>query len=431
MKQGKVTQSNYMTLNNKMPSPSYPVSVDYSFLTALLNLEKAYHNEEPKNFRKNSHPIRKNHVTETSLRLLMTLSRRFNTEGTLSGVSIHALYSLMKEEYESSCSKEQFYAEIAKFRACGLLSMTHDGVVTMMKIEPFKRNTERFILVHPFVFSAAFTKLELAAQKLLIYVLSRTGSSKQRDFKESLNENCWIYTLTHKTRPSQIKKLLNILSKAAPLKDTPLIESFSVAKDATGRWMMSCKLDAAYTVRHQQGNHYKLVPKAKIPYSKTVSKLRLLLSMFKIREFENIENGLSFLRLVKLLKNASMKTLRFAVQRIYELLKHPGNWSKDLVSAIEFELRDQSFITFNKIVNETGVNRYFGIGNDPLTDDSRPYQIYRFLSARLSLKSLKKICLMAIPALESRFGKELNVVSILNNGIAEDFYIEDYLLSLA
>ncbi|GGG18528.1 hypothetical protein [Paenibacillus abyssi] len=429
----------YLQLNNNVAGSTWPVSVDHTFLTDLFNLEKSYDSDSVVMFRKNSHPLRKFHVTGTTIRLMIVISRRFNTEGTLVGCSTNRLYELMKEEYEDSCTKEQFYAEIHKFIELGILSVSRSGIVNEWRLESFKRNTGRFVLFSPVVFTAAFTNLPVAAQKLYLYLVSRNGDKVGTEFKEFIGRDAWLYTLTHKSRPAQMRELLQSLAALEPIPGQKLLLEYSVEKDSLGRWAVRSLLNPAYMVRHEQGDRYRMIPPAKIPYTKTVARLRMLFNYHKIGEVEQLENGTVFLRLASLLHNASLRTLRFVAVRIRETIERHGFMPPlDLVHIIQSEIQDRAYLAFMEVAKETGAYRYLGMGEGGAYDDVRPLQFYRAVKDRFSLAEFRRLCTAAVPILRTRFGEALNkdVLSTYTPALPgsaieyDTFYLEDFLLDL-
>ncbi|TYP73382.1 hypothetical protein [Paenibacillus methanolicus] len=412
---------NYMILNNKNEGATFPVAVDYSFLQDLFQIERSYREDQVVLFRRNSHPVRKYHVTEMSLRLMMTIFRRFNTEGSLIGVSIHRLYQLMNEEYEDAGSKEQFYAEVRKFIALKLISTNRSGLITQWRVESFKRGTGRFVLFNPVVFTKAFTDLPVAAQKLYLYVVSRNGQKVNTEFKEFLGEDCWLYTLTHKSRPAQVRELLRSLAALESIAGEPLFNAASVDKDALGRWALRCVPNPAYLARHQAGQHYRSIPKAKVPYSRTVGRLRMLLHSFNIGDFEFMEHGQTFLRLAQLLRNSGLKKLRFAARRLQEMMRRDPLLAADPILVLQSELADREFVQFMELSKRTGI--YPFIVSDE-TDEfglARPIQFYRAIRAHFSLKRFAAVCRRALPLLRGQ-------QSALGGAGGEDFYLEDFLI---
>lgn len=429
----------YLQLNNKILDVTHPVSVDYSFLSDIFDLEKSYASDKVVMFRRNSHPLRKYHVTQATMQLMIAISRRFNTEGTLIGCPTYKLYSLMAEEYEDPCTKEQFYAEVHKFMALGILSVSQDGIVDTWKLEPFKRDTGRFILFSPLVFTKAFTDLPIAAQKLYMYIVSRNGERVGAEFKINLDSNSWIYTLTHKTRPVQIRELMTFLSELEPVAGMPLILDSTVEKDVLGQWSLRCSLNPAYIVKHEEGAHYRMVPQAKIPYTKTVGRLRILLNHYKIGEVEHIDHGTVFLNLVRLLHHASIKTIRFAVIRIKEMLETNLGQPYNLVSALEADLKDRAFIAFTEILKETGAHHYLDLVEGEDYGDARPLQFFRAVKDVFTVSEFKAICAAAVPLLRKRFGQQLAhddpfySYRKIRPGLPlpnDTFYLEDFLVEL-
>ncbi|WP_150274072.1 hypothetical protein [Paenibacillus tepidiphilus] len=428
----------YLKLNNLMDGATFPVSVDYTFLTELLSIEKSYQVDSPILFRKQSHPVRTSHITGMSLRLMMTIFRRFNTEGSLLGVPIHKLYQLMNEEYEKPASKEQFYAEVQKFINLGLISVSNDGIVNEWKIEAFRRKTGRFILFNPIVFTKKFTDLEIAAQKLYLYLVSRNGSKIHKEFKEYIGSGSWINTLTHKARPAQIKTLMNSLANLEPVPGHPLLETFSVEKDSWGRWFVSCKLNSAYLVNHREGNQYRMVPEVKISYSKTVNRVKSLLHYYKIAEIEVADNGRALLLLTQILRSFGMKSMRYAILRLKDLINRNG-WMNitELVQSLKVELQDRSFIAYMNVLKETNIYQYLGIKeNDPF-DNARPLQFFRAIKDKIPFVKLRKTCHKALPLLQKQFGISLDSTFLSIQSPGENtrynydtFYLEDLLISL-
>ncbi|TYP76612.1 hypothetical protein [Paenibacillus methanolicus] len=409
----------YMKLNNRNFDATYPVSVDYSFLHDLLQIERSYDQDEVLLFRRNSHPMRKYHVTEMSIRLMMTISRRFNTEGSLSGVSTHQLYQLMNEEYEDAGSKEQFYAEIRKFIDLGLLSTNQNGIISEWRLESFKRRSGRFVLFNPVVFTKAFTDLPVSAQKLYLYIISRNGDKMNAEFKEFLGEASWIYTLTHKNRPAQIRESLQSLATLEPQPGHPLFTKAAVSKDATGRWSLCCVPNPAYQVRHEANRQYRAIPKAKVPYSKTVGRLRMLLRQFRIGDLEQLDNGQTFLKLAQLLHNRGLKVLRFAAKRLRDMFDSRELFSVDPVLVLEKELEDRTYQRFIEITQSTGIYAFI-VGEETDYALARPYQFYRAVKGCFSLRQFKTACQLAVQLLRTE-----NVVL----GAGAEFYVEEYLIS--
>jgi len=432
----RLNENRYLKLANQVIGPTYPVSVDHTFLMDLLNIEKLYANDKVIMFRRQSHPIRKFHVTGMSLRVMMTIFRRFNTEGALVGVPIHRLYCLMNEEYETKASKEQFYAEIQKFIDLGLISVSNEGIVSEWRIESFKRENKRFVLFNPLVFTKGFTELEVAAQKLYLYIVSRNGIKTNVEFKEYLDPGSWIYTLTHKSRPAQIKELMRSLSQLEPIRGQQLLFNYSVEKDSFGRWSIRCVLNPSYLVKHIDGAHYRMVPKAKIPYSKTVSRLRMLFKYNGIGEVEQYDGGRLFLHLTKILHNISLKTIRFAVSRIKEMLQNSGYLeANSIILALQEELRDRNFMLYIDIAKATGLYRYLGMGEDGLLDNVRPFQFFRAIKDAFSLKDFRRVCITAVPILKKHFGDHLIAGCSSNHFLYPDnpdepFFVEYFLLYL-
>ncbi|MBB3109704.1 hypothetical protein FHS18_001767 [Paenibacillus phyllosphaerae] len=423
-KKQRVKQANslsYMELNNANKGATYPVSVDYTFLHDLFSIEQAYDEDEAKMFRRNSHPVRKFHVTAMSLRLMMTIFRRFNTEGSLVGVSVHRLYKLMNEEYEQPGSKEQFYAEVQKFIELKLISTTRSGIISEWRVESFKRRSGRFVLFHPVVFTKAFTDLPVSAQKLYLYLISRNGDKVRTEFKEFLSEDCWLYTLTHKSRPAQVRELLHQLANLAPHPGQPLLSETKVAKDSLGRWSVVCVPNPAYQVRHEAGRHYRFIPKAKVPYSKTVSRLRMLLHYYKLGEVELMENGRTFLRLVQLLHRSGLKTVRYAAIRLRELMERGHLFAGDPVRVLESELADRAFQSYMDAAKRTGLYAFIGGDESDAFASARPLQFYRTIRGHFSLRSFQSVCKRALPMLQ-------HARDCAAAGAPEEFYLEDFLI---
>lgn len=409
----------YMKLNNRNFDVTYPVSVDYTFLHDLFNIERSYDQDEVVLFRCNSHPMRKYHVTEMSIRLMMTISRRFNTEGSLTGVSTYQLYQLMNEEYEDAGSKEQFYAEIRKFIDLGFISTGKKGIISEWRLQSYKRQTERFVLFSPVVFTKAFTDLPVSAQKLYLYIISRNGEKLNTEFKEFIGDASWIYTLTHKNRPAQIRESLQSLASLEPQPGHPLFTKAAVSKDAMGRWSLCCVPNPAYQVRHESNRQYRAIPKAKVPYSKTVGRLRMLLSHFRIGDLEQLDNGQAFLRLAQLLHNRGMKALRFAAKRLREMFDSRELFSVDPVLVLENELEDRMYRRYIEIAQSTGIYAFI-VGKETDYALARPYQFYRAVKDLFSLRQFKAICQRAVQLLRTENDAR---------GTGGEFYLEEFLIS--
>lgn len=334
-------------LNNKRFQEQFlytnSVAVHFSFLQAVLQLEKNYSLNEEVILPNKTKPINPNHVTAMTLRVAITISRAFNTEGYLSGVSIHRLYQLMCEEYEDVGSKDQFYTEFYKLLDRQLIVKEDDGIITKYCIADHLLENKRFVLFSPAIFTKAFTSMTTSAQKLYFYMLGRIDNRRADIyFTENIQPYSWIYTLTHKYRPHQVKELLNELHNCKPFQDIPLIKAFNVDLEAA---MVTANFDNSYVIRYEKKWNYRSVLKAKIPYSKTVSRLRYFLGRMQLGELFNSLKQSEQLEVIRLLKDKGKKYFSYVASRLAELLKMDTRVSMfSIIKQIKSELNIPQFL---------------------------------------------------------------------------------------
>lgn len=442
-----------MDLSDTPSTFTYPVSVPYAFYQSVMKLEEMYSTKKVYQFRKNSHKKELYHVTPITLRLMITISRFFNTEGWISGVSIHTLYLKMIEEYEESCSKEQFYAEFDKLQRAGIIVKEVDGIVDRYSIaKEVMTKHKNFIIFSPVVFTKAFTSLSSAAQKLY-FELRASALKTTVSVTRIVHSGCWLYRLTHKTRPVQIKKLVNELSKCVPFEEAPLVTHSSFVKnELDGSYSLKVTLNQVYLLKHKQGRKYKKSIPAKIPYKDTTRKLRMYAAKFAIPEINQESNRLSFLKLVKMLHRKGKAIFQYVFNRLKELAESLTDYNM-IIDYIDAELKSPQLVEYIDILKKEKLYSYLSLSkeDDPQLRAGNILYFYRRIHSKVSLDSFREICSKAFEQIESfivnlQYKEKLKAANlrrleatgrmdsdqyrILN---AEDntFYLDDYLLSLA
>lgn len=296
------------------------VAVPFSFLQEVLKLETKYHMNERIKIQ-NTHEINPNHVTPITLRVMTAICRFFNTEGYLSGVSIHRLYKLTNKEYEVHCSKEQFYTEFYKLLNRQIIVATHDGLLQQYRIADHLLKNKRFVLFSPAIFTKSFTDMSAAAQKLYFYMMSRINNhSVESTFVENISVGSWIYTLTHKNRPSQINSLLNELAHYKIFNEVSLLREFTIYRNhSTNLNMISVTLSSDYIIKYEEKWNYRSVPEAKLPYKDVVKRVRNYVSRYQLKDFFN---GLEFtqqMELIRYIKDKGRHVAAYLFKRLAEL----------------------------------------------------------------------------------------------------------------
>lgn len=407
---GEVGTSMIFLQNGKnLLEPTKPVVMSYRFMQALFEIEKNYMDKDEKfRFRTNGNGRLMNHLTKADLQLATTLQVCFATDGKLEFVNKHLIYKKLKELYERGCNKDQFYAAFDKLVLHGLIiqkkdEYTGDYHFTLQHyIEPHSGKIGRLVLMHPIIFSSAFTHRQLSDQKLFYYAVLQQGNPKialEWNLTDGLNK------FTHLQEVYQTKQLLSRMVKNSLIKSLPpLFSSTSVVPNALGGYKAVFSVSKEYLIEYKPGtgSYHEVIP-ARKGHRRLIKMMKDRLLQLGIGEFEIFKNGSCFLQLASLLKKKGEVYIRYVLTRIKELHQEYGIFPEHIIPYIKDELRSKAMIIMLDIAKKTDVFDY--IAADKAEDKQR--RLYEFSEAMSGLSSdaFRRLCKETAPILRKKFSK--------------------------
>jgi hypothetical protein len=350
-----------MHVNNRRKAEGLetkPVICSVRFLQALLAIEESF--EDRKIFHKRSDgQIRlMHHVTRADLQLFMTLQVGFNLEGKSEFVNRHMIYQQLVGLYEDPICVDQFYQSFAKFVHVGLIHaeeepISGDYIYTLVNyLEPDTQKIGRFVLLHPLVFTAAFTSLPIAAQRLYLFACGMQGDAKYK-----LLQKNWegLAPLLHTHAPYQIKNLLELMTTRPIWDNLPLFSNGRLERNAIGGNKIVYQVHPKLIPAYEPKTMYHDVLQAKGGYRTLVRWLRSVLDAHGLSELETFRNGFCFKQLVHLLKKKSKAFAGFVINHLKALYQEHRYFPDDLAQYIQKEIHESITAKILSEVTKSGM----------------------------------------------------------------------------
>ncbi|WP_103109471.1 hypothetical protein [Brevibacillus reuszeri] len=401
-----------------------PVAMSAPFLRALFNIEQDF-NDKSMTYSINDGGRKRhlNHVTEADLYVATVLFGLCNTNGHINRVSRHAIYQRMEELYENPISSPQFYEAMEKFKIHRLITEEqHQYGVVSYKINYFLQDendyelpwlkTERpkaarYFLLHPVVFSAAFTSLSLASKKLFYSIAAQQGNEKNKAVERLFtNRNkdvqyTGLYKLLHKAHPYQVRKVLDELSSPSLFTQTPLFARAEIQK-ASGQYKAFMMIHPDFVLSPQKGEAFREALAPKKVYKRTAAFIERILTSLSLREYVT---EIELNDLVRYFKGKGYRIIRPALEILKQYHKKHRNLPHNLIGYLVKSIRSMTEFTFQGILERTRVIDYLS----PLETeaDTRWSQFLNAMST-YSPRKVEKVCKAAEPLLQKQYTRTVS-----------------------
>lgn len=420
-------------LGVEMGKETCPVKVPAKFIKRLFEIEQMYESKRTFSINEGGTLRLENHIANADFQVMLILCRCCDAYGYIELTNKKALYNRLAAEFVVSISDSQFYESIEKFIRNDLIQLTNvDG---MMKyrlnhyINETTQKMERYVLIHPVVFTKEFRQLSLAAKKLFFMAYEQTGGKPgktiMRNFKPSIRNKKgyqpFIYkdlrSFLHKTQDSHILSVINELQNS-PVKScgcTGFISNVLFNKNAEGSWKVSFTIHSTLVVPVQYGINKE------INEPLDMSAIYPAKTKFIVRELNRWGVGEvtadKFLlnRLIVLFKGISPRIIRQSFKALQEYVsrnsKFPSSIYGFLFSTIDRKMMD----IYVDALNKSGLRSF--LVHPHYTDEERKNRFNEFKhfisSSKLGIRKFKKICQMAAPYLKKNFFAPLSSTDYL------------------
>ncbi|MGG0937068.1 hypothetical protein ABHN11_13270 [Brevibacillus centrosporus] len=397
-----------------------PVAMSAPFLRALFNIEQRFADKSMTfSINEGGRKRQLNHVTEADLYVATVLFSLCNTNGSIHRVSRHAIYQRLEELYENPISSPQFYEALEKFKLHHLIfEEQHEYGVVSYKINYFHQEESenelpwmkserpkaaRYFMLHPVVFSAAFTSLSLSGKKLFYAVAAQQGENKHKAVERLFsNRNTdvqfmGLYQFLHKAHPYQIRKVLDELTSRTLFMQTPFFTKAEVHK-ASGQYKASLAINPDFILSAQKGVEYREVLKPRKVYKRTALFIERILSALSIREFVTDDE---INELVRYFKGKGYRIIRPALEILKQYFNKHRNLPQNIVGYLVKSIRSVTEFTYRNILKRTGLLDFVA----PIDADDHDQRWSQFLNAICSYqpRMVEKACAAAAPQLTGKY----------------------------
>lgn len=391
-----------------------PVVVSHQFYHAFKRIEEQFeYNKDQFLFRNDGRGRLIHHITKSDIQLFITVQTVFNTKGTLEFCNRNRIYQKQAELFEDPVTNDQFYVSFQKFIDMGLITVTEEEVTGTCHytlnhyLQPDTGTIGYYFLLPPAVFTNAFYKLPLAAQKWYLEGAAQQNDSPSKALEKNLRtdgKDGGLYKWLHKTNLNQMKRLIDVLTKQPVFEGQPLFAATAALKpNSTGYYKACYSINPYFIIPKEKGSHYHEVIKPKKSYRRLTQYIQSQLFQLGIGDLEQHNDGQSFLQLVSLMKKKSSSFIRYVLHKIKELHGKHFIFPSDIVRFVKEEIRHQGMSLYLDIAKQTGVYRFIA----PRSTDDRAKRSFEFASAMslFDLNSFRKLCKAALPILQKDYAR--------------------------
>ncbi|WP_079910995.1 hypothetical protein [Paenibacillus sp. 32352] len=394
--------------------PTHPVAVSYRFFHAFKRIEEQYdYNRDQFQIRRDGRGRLLHHITKSDIQLFITVQTVFNTKGKLDFCNRNRIYQKQAELFEEPVTNDQFYVSFQKFVEHGLLQLVKDeitGTYHYTLNEYLQDDTETigyYFLLPPAVFTQAFYKLPLAAQKWYLEGAAQQNDNPSKVLEKNLRadgKDGGLYSYLHKTNLNQIQQLLDVLTRTPVWDGQPLFAPNSIIKpNSTGYYKASYAINPYFIIPKQKGTLYHEVIKPKKTYRRVASFIKAQLSRLGIGELEEHNEGQTIIQLVNILKKKSHSFIRYVLLKIKELHSKHLVFPVDFIRFIKEEVHNKGMAIYLDIAKKTGI--YSFIAPKSLDDWNRRSTEFTAAMSRFDLNTFRKLCQAAKPILVRQYSR--------------------------
>jgi len=399
-----------------------PVAMSFSFLNALFNIEQNYHNKEDIFTLGDSGKKRLlNHVTEADLCVATVLFVICSTNGRINNITRNAIYEKLVELYEDPISNPQFYESLEKLKRHNLIveEQKGSGVVsyalqhfnqeeeeTFPWLKANRKKLERFFLLHPVVFTAAFTDLPLSHKKLFYSVAAQQGDKADKTIQRllvTLDHNVQFSGLSkflHKQHPYQVAAVLNELTEKKMGTGNPLFSIARVEKVGRKEYKAYLQIHSSFICKHEKGTEYREGIQPRFVYRRTTKYIQKILSSWKLEELISKDE---LNDLVLFCKGKGYRFIRPALEIVQRYYKKNKNLPGNVVAYLAKTIRSKTAIIIMDIAKRTGIDTFISGGKTAEDDIEEREDSFVNALSQFSFKQIESACRKAAQSLKTNF----------------------------
>lgn len=394
--------------------PTSPVVVSYRFFHAFKRIEEQFaYNRDQFQIRKDGRGRLIHHMTKSDIQLFITVQAVFNTKGKLEFCNRNRIYQKQVELFEEPVTNDQFYVSFQKFVDLGLIQLVKDEVTgayhyTLQNyLQDDTGTIGYYFLLPPAVYTEAFYKLPLAAQKWYLEGAAQQNDSPIKVLEKNLRadgKDGGLYNYLHKTNLNQIRHLIEVLTETPVLDGQPLFAPHTAIKpNATGYYKAAYAINPYFIVPKEKGAFYHEVIKPKKTYHRMTSYIKSQLFAMGIGDLEEHNDGQTLIQLVNIMKKKSQSFIRYVLLKLKELHHKHLVFPSDLLRFIKEEVHNKGMAIYLDIAKKTGIYSFIA----PKSTDALSQRSSEFTAAmsRLDLNTFRKLCNTALPILRKRYSR--------------------------
>ncbi|WP_282936024.1 hypothetical protein [Paenibacillus sp. RC67] len=392
--------------------PTNPVVVSYRFFHAFKKIEEQYeYNRDQFQIRNDGRGRLIHHMTKSDIQLFITVQTVFNTKGRLEFCNRNRIYQKQVELFEEPVTNDQFYVSFQKFVDLGLIQLVKEEITGAYHytlndyLQDDTGTIGYYFLLPPAVYTQAFYKLPLAAQKWYLEGAAQQNDSPHKVLEKNLRsdgKDGGLYSYLHKTNLNQIKQLIEVLTDTPVLDGQPLFAPNALIKpNSTGYYKASYAINPYYIIPKEKGTYYHEVIKPKKTYHRMTSYIKSQLFTMGIGDLEEHNDGQTLIQLVNLMKKKSYSFIRYVLLKIKDLHSKHLVFPSDIIRFIREEVKNKGMAVYLDIAKKTGVYSFIA----PKSTDELGHRLSEFTAAmsRFDLNTFRNLCKSALPILNRQY----------------------------
>lgn len=411
-----------------MGKETFPVKVPAKFIKRLFEIEQTYESKKTFSINEGGTLRLENHIANADFQVMLILCRCCDAFGYIELTNRRALYHRLDAEFVVSISDSQFYESIEKFIRNDLIQLVNENGLMKYRLNHYinesTQKMERYLLIHPVVFTKEFRELSLAAKKLFFMAYEQTGGKSgkiiMRNFKPSLRKKReyqpFIYkdlrSFLHKTQDSHVISVINELQNTA-VKSCGIQGFFSdvfISKNAEGTLKASFTISSALVVPvHSSINNGINDPL-------DISAIYPMKANFIIRELnrwgigEAAADKYQLNRLVLLFKAISPRVIRICLKDLKGYVTRNNKFPSSIYGFLYSAIDRKTTEIYVEVLNKSGLKSF--LVHPHYSDEERKVRFGEFKqflsSTKIGIRKFKGICQMAAPYLKKNFFAPLN-----------------------
>lgn len=389
-----------------------PVGMNYSFISAVFNIEKDYDMAGHEYFNTEKRKRKINHLTWSDLQLAITLLVGSNTNGNIYDTTPHCIYQKTIELFEKPISIAEFYAALEKFKLHNLIEEIEDrvrGVFTyklLHFLDPESKKIGRYIPVHPIIFTKEFHELPISHKKLFFAGIAQQGQSKHQVLARKLKNDkecllsAGLLRLLHKQYKYQVEEVVQDLTNT-PILGNPLLSVGEVNKISRGEYTVNFSISPYYIIeKGAYTENFREPIQPKNIYCRLSKWMTEKLETIGVGEIVTYNDGKTFRELVGNLRKYSRLTIEYALHQLKDYyMQYNRTLPKDVYEFISKTLINNTQGKILETIRRSGLDPFLAPSIVDITERrERHYQVANRLSV-FPLKRIQELCEEAVTLL--------------------------------